>query len=446
MIRAWLTAAGVYGDRRVLSLLFFGFASGLPLALTGDTLKAWFSDAGTDLTNIGLLSLIGLAYALKFLWSPLVDRCPLPVLTRRLGRRRSWILLSQVALIGALIAIALTDPKSAGFWTVLWAVIVAFASATQDIGIDAYRTEILEENQLGAGAANLVFGYRIGMLVSGGGALLLADMLGWFWAYIAMAAVMGCGIAVVLLNPEPKVRESAAQRQFRDQSERTAGRLRGMPKFLRSWLHWMYEAVVCPFAEFMMRPGWILILFFVAFYKYGDALLGNMAVPFYLDIGFSKSEIGVVSKGFGLAMTLVGAGLGGVLVARYGILKALLFAGILQAVSNLVFVGQAWVGYSLPMLATTISIENLTGGMGTTAFVAYLSSLCNVAYTATQYALLSSLTAFARTFFAAGGGWLADQTEHWVLYFILTTIAALPGLLLLVWMIKRFPPPTAQEA
>jgi PAT family beta-lactamase induction signal transducer AmpG len=191
----------------------------------------------------------------------------------------------------------------------------------------------------------------------------------------------------------------------------------------------------------MRRPGWIVVLLFVATYKYGDALLGVMAAPFYVQAGFSLTEIGVVTKGFGLVMTLVGAGLGGVMVARFGVLRALLVCGVLQALSNLVFVAQAWVGYSMPMLMVTISVENLTGGMGTTAFVAYLSSLCNVAYTATQYALLSSMTAAARTFFASGGGWLADRVD-WVEYFLLTTLAAIPGLLLLLWMMRRLPQQT----
>lgn len=424
MMRSWADAAWVYGDRRVASLFFFGFSSGLPLALTGATLAAWFTEAGASLTEIGLVSLVGLAYAFKFLWSPLVDRLPLPLLTRALGRRRAWLLFAQLSLVCGMAGLAASDPASLRGWTVFWAAVIAFASATQDIAVDAYRTEILPDDQLGAGAAVLVFGYRVAMLTSGGGALVLAGLLGWGWAYGAMAVLMGVGIAAVLINPEPD--PPRAQPVPRD-------RVR-----LRQAWHWFQDAVISPFAEFLSRPGWLAILLFVALYKYGDALLGVMATPFYLKIGFSLAEIGVVSKGFGLAMTLAGAALGGVLVARYGIVRALLFAGLLQAASNLVFVYQAWVGYSLPVLVMTIGVENLTGGMGTTAFVAYLSSLCNRAYTATQYALLSSMMAAARTFFASGGGWVAEQVD-WIAFFLISTAAAAPGLLLLLWMMKRYP-------
>jgi MFS transporter, PAT family, beta-lactamase induction signal transducer AmpG len=431
-------ALRVYRDPRVLSLLFLGFSSGLPLALTGATLAARLEQAGVSLTEIGLFGLVGVAYTLKFVWSPVVDRMPLPLLTRRFGRRRGWMLLAQAALIAGIAGMAPVDPAGAHglYRTALWAVIVAFASATQDIVIDAYRTEILEDEKLGAGAANLVFGYRIAMLVSGGGALIVAAYGGWTMAYAAMAAAMLIGVATVLVNPEPRVRVTAESERL---EAAAANRFATAPAVVRGAATWFYGAVICPFAEFMTRPGWVAILLFIVLYKYGDALLGFMATPFYLRMGFSLAEIGVISKGWGLAMTLLGAGVGGWMVARFGIFRSLLICGVLQAASNLVFAVQAWVGYSLPMLTVTIGVENLTGGMGTTAFVAYLSSLCNVAYTATQYALLSSLMATARTALAAGGGWLADQTG-WVLFFLLTTLAALPGLLLLLWMMRRFPP------
>ncbi|MDH5556080.1 MAG: MFS transporter, partial [Alphaproteobacteria bacterium] len=253
-----------------------------------------------------------------------------------------------------------------------------------------------------------------------------------------MAGLVAVGIGAVLLNPEPQVRTSRESVALEGKGRAFLERNAHLPGPVLGLSAWIYAAVVCPFAEFMTRRGWIAVLLFVALYKYGDALLGVMANPFYLEMGFSKTEIGAVSKGFGLAMTLVGAALGGVLVARYGILRALLVCGVLQAASNLVFAVQAWVGYSMPMLMVTIASENLSGGMGTTAFVAYLSSLTNVAYTATQYALLSSLMAFARTLFASGGGWLADQMD-WISFFLVTTLAALPGLALLVWMLRTFP-------
>lgn len=423
-MRNWLEAAGVYGDRRVASLFFFGFSSGLPLALTGATLAAWFTQAGASLTEIGLVSLVGLAYAFKFLWSPLVDRLPLPFLTAGLGRRRGWLLFSQIGLIAALIGLAMADPATMRGWTVFWAAVVAFSSATQDIGIDAYRTEILDDDQLGAGAAVLVFGYRVAMVTSGGGALIVASALGWGWAYGSMAVLMGVGVLAVLVNPEP------------DAPLRSA--IAGSTVRVNQAWSWILDAIVGPFADFMTRPGWVAVLLFVALYKYGDALLGVMATPFYLKIGFSLAEIGVVSKGFGLAMTLAGAALGGVMVARYGIMRALLIAGLLQAASNLVFVAQAWAGDVLPLLVVTIGVENLTGGMGTTAFVAYLSSLCNRAYTATQYALLSSMMAAARTLFASGGGWVVEQVD-WIAFFLISTAAAVPSLLLLWWLMKQYP-------
>jgi len=412
----WIAAARVYGDRRVASLFFFGFSSGLPLALTGATLAAWFTQNGVSLADIGLLSLVGSAYALKFLWSPLVDRMPLPWLSRRLGRRRAWMLAAQLTLIGAIGAIAVTVPTGLGGWTVFWAIVIAFASATQDIALDAYRTEILEPSKLGAGAAALVYGYRVAMLTSGGGGLIIAGLAGWSAAYGAMAALMLIGVAATFVNPEPAPHEGHGA----------------------AAVAWFKDAVFNPFAEFMSRPGWIAVLCFVALYKLGDALVGVMATPFYIQTGFSLAEIGVVTKGFGLAMTLAGAAAGGVMVARLGIARALLLAGLLQAASNLIFAAQAWVGYSLPFLTMTIGIENLSGGMGTTAFVAYLSSLCNRAYTATQYALLSSMMAAARTVLASGGGFVAERTG-WIEYFMLTTLAALPGLLLLWWMMRRYP-------
>ncbi|MBT6406623.1 MAG: AmpG family muropeptide MFS transporter [Rhodospirillaceae bacterium] len=418
-MRTWLDASKVYLERRVFVILLLGFSSGLPLLLVYSTLSAWLKESDVSLTMIGLFSWASTAYALKFLWAPVVDSIPLPVLTRLLGQRRSWLVLSQAATMVTMVGLGGTDPATELWWTALWAVLLAFASATQDIVVDAYRIESLDEDQLGAGSANYVFGYRIAMLVAGAGALFIADGYSWYWAYVAMAALMGVGLLTVLLSPEPD-REIS----FVDHDQSLGAQIR--------------DAIINPFVDFMTRPHWIMILLFVALYKYGEALLGVMANPFYLDMGFSKSEIAAVSKGYGFAMTILGGFMGGVLVARYGIMRALWYAGLLQCVANLAFAAQAQVGYSIPMLAVTISIENLTAGMATTAFVAYLSSLCNVAYTATQYALLSSIMSFARTMFASGGGWLADNMD-WTSYFILTTFAAVPVLVVLYWLMKRLP-------
>lgn len=442
-MKTWRDSAKVYLDRRVVTILFLGFSSGLPILLVYSTLSAWLSGAGVSKTAIGLFSWASAAYALKFLWSPLVDRTPLPILTRALGQRRGWMIFAQLSVIAAMIGLGSTNPAANLWMTAFWAVVLAFASATQDIVIDAYRVEILDEDQLGAGAGNIVLGYRLGLLAAGGGALIIADFSGWFWAYGAMAALMVVGILTVLFTPEPKRVQTVESQELEARGVAFIERRAHLPEPLRDLSAWLYKGVVCPFADFMTRPNWIVILLFIAFYKYGDALLGVMANPFYLEIGFSLEEIGYVSKTYGMVMTVIGGLLGGIMVARWGIMRSLLVCGVLQAASNLVFAAQAYVGYSLPMLTVTISIENITGGMGTAAFVAYLSSLCNLAYTATQYALVSSFMAFARIFFASGGGWLADNVD-WVTYFLISTGAAVPGLALLIWMIRRFPPQSAR--
>lgn len=413
----WGESAKVYLDRRVIAVLALGFSSGLPLLLVYSTLSARLQEAGVSLTAIGLFSWASTAYAIKFLWAPLVDRLPIPWLTRRLGRRRSWLIVAQLAVAATMLGLGSTDPAQNLVPVAAWAVALAFASATQDIAIDAFRIEILDERSQGAGAANVVLGYRFGMFAAGAGALIIADLYGWFSAYAVMAVLMVVGIVATLGTPEPEHAEGASAE----------------PTTAAAWLG---RAVVAPFADFAARPGWMAILAFVLLYKYGDALLGVMANPFYLAIGFSLTEIGVVSKGYGLAMTLVGGIGGGLLVARLGILPALLVCGILQAVSNVVFAIQAMVGYSLPMLSVTIAVENLTGGAATAAFVAYLSSLCAPSYAATQYALLSSFAAAARTVLASGGGWLAEELG-WVLFFLVTTAAAVPGLALLLWLMRR---------
>ncbi|MFP6748829.1 MAG: AmpG family muropeptide MFS transporter [Alphaproteobacteria bacterium] len=425
----WLSAVRVYGDRRVIAILFLGFSSGMPLLLTFSTLSIWLAEDGISKSTIGLFALAGLPYSLKFVWAPLIDRLHLPLLTRLLGRRRGWAVLTQLALMAGIIGLGTNDPANGPWAMAAWAMFVTFASASQDIVIDAYRVEILEERQYGAGAAMIVAGYRIGMLASGAGALFLAEAYSWFWVFCAMAALMGVGLATILLNPEPAGGPVA---------EAPNGR-RANPA------RWLREAVYEPFADFLNRGGWrhaVAILAFIVLYKFGDSLAGIMAGPFYIEIGFSKSEIASVSKIFGLGATLLGCFLGGLLVVRRGIMASLLWCGLLQMFSNLMFAIQAMVGHDLSMLAATIAVENVAGGMGTAAFVAYLSSLCNIAYTATQYALFSSLMAVARTALSAPGGALAESTS-WVTFFLLTTVAALPGLVLLWWLIRhRIAPPS----
>jgi PAT family beta-lactamase induction signal transducer AmpG len=411
----WLAAARVYLEPRVLLVMALGFASGLPLLLTLSTLSIWLAEEGVSKTTIGLFALVGTPYTFKFLWAPLIDRVRLPGLTALLGRRRGWGVLIQFLLAGAIVALGATDPSADPWATAFCAVLVAFLSASQDIVLDALRIELLEERQQGAGAAIYVMGYRLGMLAAGAGALFLAEALPWFWVHVAMAALLAVGVVAVLCSPEPA--DVAA------------------PKG-RGFAAWLYEAVVAPFADFMRRRGWLAILAFVALYKFGDSLAGVMANPFYLEMGFSKAEIAGVSKIFGLWATLIGGALGGLIVARLGVLPSLFICGLLQMFSNLLFAAQALVGHDLAMLTLVIAVENVAGGMGTAAFVAYLSGLCNVAYTATQYALFSAFMSFARTVLSSPGGALAEQLG-WVWFFGLTTLAAIPGLLLLAWLGAR---------
>lgn len=435
-LRDWIAAFAVYRDPRVLAIAVLGFASGLPLALTGQTLQAWLTESGASLQSIGLFALVGVPYTLKFLWAPLVDRLPLPILTRWLGRRRGWLIFAQALLMAAIAALALSNPGQVLALTALCAVAVAFASATQDIVIDAWRVEILEQRQLAAGAAAIVFGYRIGMLVSSAGALYLATAFAWPLVYLAMAAILVIGVITVLLVAEPEAQPRGdAERRFNEAQMWLANRphLSGGTARLMAWL---YVSVAGPFLQFIARKGWVGILLFVMLFKLGDSLAGVLATSFYLNIGFTKAEIAEVSKLYGFFATLVGLFLGGWLMQAVGLYRALWVCGFLQMGSNLLFAVLALRGHDMWFLALTVGVENLASGMGTAALVAYLSALCDIAYTATQYALLSSLTAVARTVLSSYAGFLADALG-WPLFFLMTTLAALPGLLLLAWLTRR---------
>jgi PAT family beta-lactamase induction signal transducer AmpG len=438
VLRRWVDALAVYGDRRVLAILFLGFSSGLPLALTFSTLSFWLKEEGLTNTAIGLFASVSTPYALKFLWAPLMDRAPLPGLTRMFGRRRGWILGTQIALMISIFGLGLTHPGADAWRTAFMAVVVAFCSASQDIVIDAYRVDVLEPRQQAAGAAAIVFGYRVGMLVSGAGALFLATHATWFQVYAVMSGMVVIGIAATLLAPEPRQHESA---EAIERDRRVRAFLAERPQFA-DWsagaVAWLYGAVVAPFADFVKRRGWVGILLFVMFYKFGDALAGVMTNPFLLELGFSKTEIATVVKTYGLIATLVGAAAGGSLMNAVGLIRCLWICGILQMLSNLTFAVQAYAGHSVAMLTVTIGLENLASGMGTAAFVGYLSSLCNVSYTATQYALLTSFMSAARTWLSSSGGWLADRMT-WPEFFVLTTIAAVPGLALLAWISRDGP-------
>ncbi len=411
-------ALTLYADRRVLQILGFGFVSGLPLALTTGTLTYWLAREGVDKTSIGLFALLGIPYAFKFLWAPLLDHRPAPGPFARLGRRRGWAILIQLTLMAALLAMGASNPTQAPLFFGLAGLSVAFLSASQDIVIDAFRIELLNQDEQGAGAAAIQMGYRIGMLVSGAGAIWLSASVNWFWVYAAMAACVPIGMVLVLMAKEPKESDKSLQ------ADTQAG-----------YADWFNRAVIAPFVDFMGHRGWVAILAFALLYKFGDAIGGIMANPFYVEIGFSAEEIAGVTKVFGLTATIVGTLAGGALVAGIGLYRALFVAGILQAVTNLLFALLAAQGKDVTLLAVAVGADNFTGGLGSAAFVAYLSSLCSIAHTGTQYALLTSFMALGRSFFSTGGGWLADQMD-WAAFFIATTGLAVPGLLLL-WLISH---------
>ncbi len=418
--RSWRETLAVYLDRRMLVILLMGFSSGLPLLLTLSTLSYWLAKLGVDKTAIGLFALVGIPYSFKFVWAPIIDQLRVPLLTRLLGRRRAWALVAQAALVIAILAMGMTDPALDAWWTAAAALAVAFFSATQDIVIDAYRIEILTEDEQGAGAAATQAGYRLGLILAGAGAIALSDFIGWPVIFVLLAAAVGIGMVAVLLAPEPK-----------PPADWVAGNREPIETRLR-------HAVVDPFAEFMRRRGWLVILAFVLLYKFGDAIGGVMANPFYVELGFTGVEIASISKVFGVIMTLVGTAAGGLMVARYGLFRALVVGGILQAAANLLYAVLAGIGPDIAWLAVVIGADNFAGGIGSAAFVAYLSSLCNVAFTGTQYALLTSFMAAGRTMLSSGAGWLATLLG-WPAFFVATTFLAVPGLVLLFWLARLYP-------
>jgi PAT family beta-lactamase induction signal transducer AmpG len=391
----------VFRSRSVATLLLLGFASGLPLALTGGTLQAWMTVSGVDIRTIGLFSLVGLPYTWKFLWAPLMDRYVPPWL----GRRRGWIVATQMVLILAIAAMGALAPARAPVALAIVALLVALASASQDIVFDAYRTDLLTERERGAGAAVTVLGYRIAMLVSGALALIIADAIGWRQMYWLMAALMLIGIAATLTAPEP-------------------ARHVAPPRTLEA-------AVIEPLREFFGRHGAVALLLLIILYKIGDAFAGSLTTAFLIrGAGFTPTDVGAINKGLGLVATILGALFGGTLMVRLRLYRALMAFGILQAVSNLTFMWLAAVGKSYPIMVLAVGFENLAGGMGTAAFVALLMAMCDVRYSATQYALLSALAAFGRVYVGPAAGYIVDAAG-WQVFFFITFLAALPGLVLL---------------
>lgn len=393
----------VFQSRKMVALLLLGVSSGLPLLLTSKTLQAWMTVEKVNLAAIGLFSLVGLPYSLKFLWAPLLDRFTLPFL----GRRRGWLIVIQSALLIVIALMALQKPAQALQPLAVTALAISFLSATQDIAADAYRADVLEEREMGAGAAVFVLGYRIALLLTGSLALILADRIPWQSVYLLMSSVMVVGLIATMTAPEPEERARP-------------------PASLA-------DAVLLPFGEFFQRLGLlqgVLILVFIVLYKLGDALVNNMSTPFLLQTGFTQTDIGAIQGGMGLIATIVGALAGGAILSKIGINRSLWVFGGLQAVSNLTYFIQAQLGKDYTFMILTINIEYFCAGLGTAAFVAFLMSLCNQRFSATQYALLSSLMAVSRDILVAPAGRLAEITG-WPLFFLISIVAALPGLLLL---------------
>jgi MFS transporter, PAT family, beta-lactamase induction signal transducer AmpG len=402
-VKEWSSWLRVFQSQKMAALMLLGFSSGIPLFLTTKTLQAWMTVAQVDLTRIGLFSLVALPYSLKFLWSPLLDRYVPPFL----GRRRGWLLITQVGLLLAIAAMGLQNPQLTLQLMAINALGIAFLSASQDIAVDAYRTDVLEKPEMGAGAGVYVLGYRIALLLTGGLALILADHLSWPIVYLLMAALMILGIVTSCLAPEPRYQERP-------------------PESLEA-------AVVLPFQEFFQRSGVgqaLLMLIFIIFYRFGDSLAASMSTPFLLKTGFTQTDIGAIQGGMGLVSTIVGVLIGGSLLSRIGINRSLWVFGGLQAGSNLAYFLLAQAGKSYPLLVAAINIENLCGGLATAAFVAFLMSICNPRFSATQYALLTSLMAVSRDILVAPAGRLAEITG-WPIFFLTTLLVALPALALL---------------
>ncbi|MGO9357648.1 MAG: AmpG family muropeptide MFS transporter [Xanthobacteraceae bacterium] len=425
----WRETLAVYLQPRVLIVMFLGFASGLPLALSGSTLQVWMREAGVDLKTIGLFALVGTPYTLKFIWAPLVDALHVPLLTRWLGRRRGWLVFSQLLLIAAVLLLALADPARSPLFVAFAALLVAMASATQDIVVDAFRVESLPESEQAAGMAAYVAAYRVGMLVSTAGALVvvsalqttgLAVLAAWSGGYMIMAAMVLVGTATAVIATEPA------------QSARAEAVMGGASALIR-----VLAAARGAFVDFLTLRDALAVLAFVVLFKFTDAFSGTMTAPFVIDLGFSKTDYAAIVKGVGFAATLAGGFAGGFVARAFSLPASLWIGGALQAVANLTFSWLALVGVNHYALALAICAENFTSAIGTVIFVAYLSALCtSPLHTATQYALLTALAAVGRTYLSAGAGYVATATG-WPLFFVICVIVAAPSLVVLAWLQRR---------
>jgi PAT family beta-lactamase induction signal transducer AmpG len=445
-MRRWLASLAVYKDRRMLALLGLGFSSGLPFLLVFGTLSLWLKDAGLSVQLIGMFAATRIPYSLKFLWAPVFDRVSIPWLTAALGRRRSWLLVTQLGLAAAIARLGLSDPASTPELTRWLAVLVAVLSASQDIVVDAYRIDRLPVAQQGAGAAVAVTGYRLGMLAAGAGALYLVDTgVSWHVTYLIMAGLVGVGVLTTLLCREPEAaadasREADASRAPANAPASTPAAQPGPARPHVTVAEHLYHGVIAPLVELTRRLGWTgvaLLIPFAMLFKLGDALAGTMANVFLADIGFSKLELASIAKTYGLVATLLGVFLGGWLVRAVGLVRALWIGGLVQMASNLMYTVQAHAGADPWLLIGTIGVENLSGGVGDAAFVAFLSAMCNRAHSATQYALLTALAGLVRNVVSMYTGYWAAALG-WPDFFLLTAVAALPGVLVLVALGRWF--------
>ena len=449
--RSWRETVATYSHPRVVTLLFLGFSAGLPFLLVFSTLSAWLREFGVTRTAIGFISWIGITYSFKFVWSPVVDRVPLPLVTRWLGRRRSWMLLAQSGIGLGLLAMSFCDPRVDLWWLVVFALIVAFSSATQDIALDAFRIEATDESLQGATAATYQLGYRIAVLAAGAGALYIAEFGSWPLAYRVMAALALVGITTTLAIAEPEKRIAGGTAEREGKIADFAARLGPMPSWLSEALVFLYGAIVCPFVDFFVRYRWhgITLLAFIGLFRLSDIAMGVMANPFYIDMGFSLQQIANVTKIYGFVMSILGALLGGALVFRIGASRLLAPSVFLIAASNLTFAWLAWLGTPDQLvLAAAISIDNLVTGMAGSVFIAFLSGLTNAAYTATQYALFSSIMTLPGKVIAGYSGWIVDtlqsaaSTSHkfsgYALFFIYTALLGVPAFVLALVVRRHF--------
>lgn len=430
--KSWSEALAVYRKPRVIAMIFLGFSAGLPFLLVFTTLSAWLTQAGVSRSTIGFFSWVGITYSIKVFWAPVVDQLNLPFLGKKMGKRRSWMLIAQLLIAGSLLGMAMCNPQSDLQTLALFALIVAFGSATQDIVIDAYRIEAVDKTFQGAMAATYVLGYRLALLMAGAGALFIADSFSWYSAYVCMALLMLIGITTTLIISEPEV--SSVPVSY---SGTQTGSARD-DSVSRKLFFWFVNAVVSPFVDFFKRNGWLalIILFLIACYRISDITMGVMANPFYIDKGYSFSEIAAISKFYGFFMSILGAGLGGLMVVRYGLLKPLLTGALLVVLTNILFIYLVNTEINLISLAIVISADNLSAGIASSAFIAYLSSLTNSAYTATQYALFSSLMTLPGKVIGGFSGVVVDAAGY-ASFFLYSGALGLPAIVLIIYLMKR---------